>query len=210
MCEKKEKEYLALFDLDGTLFDTGDVNYYSYQDALQPYGVELDRGYFIKECNGRHYTEFLPVIMGTEKYIEEVHKAKKAAYANHLNRAQVNFHLFQLIQSMRNQYDTAVVTTASRKNTMDILGHFGYIDYFDLIITQEDITRVKPDPEGFIKAMDFFQKDAAHTVIFEDSEAGLQAAKSAGAAVFAVQQFGAENIESLNSICLPPNSEFIL
>lgn len=189
MCVKTEKEYLALFDLDGTLFDTGDVNYYSYQEALQPYGTELNKEYFIKECNGRHYTEFLPSIMGTEKYIEEVHKAKKAAYANHLHRAQVNVHLFRMIYAMHDRYDTAVVTTASRKNTMDILKHFGYLDYFDLIITQEDITRVKPDPEGFLKAMAFFRKDAGHTVIFEDSQAGLQAAKAAGATVFAVQQF---------------------
>lgn len=195
MCAKKEKEYLAIFDLDGTLFDTGDVNYYAYQDALKPYGTELNKEYFVKECNGRHYTEFLPAIMGTTQYIEQVHKTKKAAYANHLDKARVNVHLFQMIHAMRAQYNTAVVTTASRKNTMDILGHFGYLDDFDLIITQEDITKVKPDPEGFRKAMEFFQKDAQHTVIFEDSQAGLQAAKAAGAAVFAVQQFAGKNMK---------------
>ena len=37
------KDYLALFDLDGTLFDTGDVNYYAYKDALEPYEIKLDK-----------------------------------------------------------------------------------------------------------------------------------------------------------------------
>lgn len=38
--ESKRKDYLAIFDLDGTLFDTGEVNYVSYREALRPYGIE--------------------------------------------------------------------------------------------------------------------------------------------------------------------------
>ena len=49
-----DKKYLALFDLDGTLFETGEVNYHAYQDALAPYGITLDKEYFLKRCNGRH------------------------------------------------------------------------------------------------------------------------------------------------------------
>lgn len=68
---------LALFDLDGTLFDTGDVNYYAYKDALEPYEIKLDKEYFVKHCNGRHYTEFLPELMGDSDHIESVHEAKR-------------------------------------------------------------------------------------------------------------------------------------
>ena len=91
------KKYLALFDLDGTLFDTGEVNYYAYKDALAPFGVEFDKTYFVEKCNGRHYTEFLPKIMGTSEHIEEVHKLKKSAYANNLDKAKINLHLFEII-----------------------------------------------------------------------------------------------------------------
>ena len=45
------KKYLALFDLDGTLFDTTDVNYYAYKDALSSFGVELTRDYFISKSS---------------------------------------------------------------------------------------------------------------------------------------------------------------
>ena len=182
------KELLALFDLDGTLFDTTDVNYHAYRDSLKPFGVPLDREYFITRCNGRHYTEFLPQIMGGSGHIEEVHKAKKLKYAEHLGRAKENGHLFRIIRGIRDSYHLAIVTTASRKNTEDILRHFGYFDLFEYMITQEDITRVKPDPQGFLLAMEHFGIDAEHTVIFEDSDVGIEAAKRTGAAVFVVGQ----------------------
>ena len=184
-----EKKLLALFDLDGTLFDTSDVNYCAYRDALAPFAVELDREYFRTFCNGRHYTEFLPKIMGTTGHMEEVHKLKKSAYAANLPKARANTHLFQMIQAMAPVYHLAVVTTASRQNATDILRHFGYGDLFSFLVTQENITRVKPDPQGFLLAMAHFGMDAAHTVIFEDSPVGIQAARATGATVMVVDQF---------------------
>lgn len=183
------KQYLALFDLDGTLFDTGKVNYYAYKDALADFDATLAEDFFVTKCNGRHYTEFLPEIMGSSEHIDEVHRAKKEAYAKNLDKARQNIHLFEMIKSMTDTYHTAIVTTASRKNTEDILSHFACMDLFEYILTQEDITKVKPDPQGFLMAMEHFGIDAAHTVIFEDSPVGIQAAKASGASVMVVSQF---------------------
>lgn len=183
------KSKLAIFDLDGTLFDTGDVNYYSYREALQPYQVQIDREYFIEYCNGRHYTEFLPQIMEDLENMESVHTVKKELYCKHISKARANIHLFRMIENMRAEYYTAVVTTASRKNTMQILSHFGYDRYFDLIITQEDVSKRKPDPEGFLMAMREFAIGPEDTMIFEDSSVGVQSARATGATVFVVDRF---------------------
>lgn len=183
------RKKLALFDLDGTLFDTGEVNYWAYKEALLEFGVELEKGYFISKCNGRHYTEFLPEIMGNSDNLEKVHKAKKIKYAANLHRARINLHLFELIKSMKETYHIAIVTTASRKNTLDILEFFKCLDLFEYIVTQEDITKVKPDPQGFHLAIEYFGVLAEDTVIFEDSEVGIQAARSTGATVMVVNQF---------------------
>ena len=51
---------LVIVDLDGTLFDTKDVNYHAYKDAITPYGYDIDYKYYCDFCNGRHYKEFLP------------------------------------------------------------------------------------------------------------------------------------------------------
>lgn len=183
-----DKKYLAIFDLDGTLFDTGDVNYYAYKDALALYGIELDREYFINKCNSRHYKEFLPVILGGNEHVEAVHEAKKMSYVKNLDKARENRHLFEILKSMRKEYHTAIVTTASRQNVMDILRHFGYESLFEFMVTQEDIVKAKPDPQGFLMCMEHFGTDRDHTVIFEDSEVGIKAAKATGAAVFVVEQ----------------------
>ena len=82
------KDKLAIFDLDGTLFDTREVNYHAYRDALLPFGISLDHDYFTTECNGRHYTEFIPKIMGHSDALEEIHANKKAFYAENLDKAK--------------------------------------------------------------------------------------------------------------------------
>lgn len=180
---------LALFDLDGTLFDTGEVNYRSYHDALIPYGVNLERDYYIHFCEGRRYTVFLPPLLHSEELMEIVHEKKKGLYFRNLKFARVNKHLISLAQLMRGNYYLAVVTTASRKNTEEILRYFGYKDLFDYIIAQEDIKKSKPDPDGYLQAMEHFGITPENTLIFEDSEVGLQAARASGAAVFKTERF---------------------
>ncbi len=184
-----EKKKLALFDLDGTLFDTSEVNYYAYKDALQKFGCNLDKEYFVTKCNGRHYTEFLPVIMGDDKNIDDVHKLKKYTYKDNLKKARVNEPLFDIAKGLSDSYHLAIVTTASRQNTMDILSYFGYQDFFEYMVTQENITRVKPDPQGFELAMEYFGIAPKDTIIFEDADVGVEAAKASGASVFVVDNF---------------------
>lgn len=179
----------ALFDLDGTLFETGDVNFHAYQKALEEQGYSLNYDYFCKECNGRHYTTFLPVIIGENKVVMEiVHRRKKELYHSYLEYAKPNKHLLSLIQLMKADYNLAVVTTASRKNTCEILEQFDILDCFDLIITQEDVTKTKPDPEGFLKAMAYFQAKPEDTLIFEDSRVGIEAALASGALVIKIER----------------------
>ncbi len=180
---------LAIFDLDGTLFNTDDVNYFAYKEAVKPFGAELDRLFFVEKCNGRHYKQFVPIILGSEEHMEEVHEAKKKHYREFLGNARPNTHLFELIKLMRPAYKTAIVTTASRKNVEDILDCFNVKGLFDDIITQEDIKKPKPDPEGFCLAMERAGVTPEETFIFEDSDVGIEAARRSKATVFVADTF---------------------
>ena len=160
------KDKLAMFDLDGTLYDTRKVNFMAYQAALKGFGFSLDMDFFYKKCNGRHYKVFLPVIMGDSKDIDEVNRIKKELYPKYLSDALVN--------------------TASRKNCEDILKYFGHTELFDLIISGDDTKNKKPDPEGYIKCMDYFKIDPQDAIIFEDSPTGIEAAIKSKASVFTV------------------------
>lgn len=184
------KKKLALFDLDGTLFDTSDVNFHSYSLALAEYGFRLDYTTFCRDCNGRSYTDFLPEILGGRTdLMDAVHLRKKDFYRTFLSHARPNHHLISMLKFMQEEYYTAIVTTASRQNTLELLNAFDLTNQFSLILTQEDITKTKPDPEGFLKAMTHFGVAGGDTLIFEDSLVGLQAALCTKAAVMKIEAF---------------------
>jgi HAD superfamily hydrolase (TIGR01509 family) len=184
----KNKNLLAIFDLDGTLFDTRMVNYLSYNKALSQYHAEIDYDYFADYCNGRKYTVFLPSII-EEKYMDEVHSLKKRYYKEFLSKAIENKHLFNIIEKIKSEYHIALVTTASKENADDILCAFGKKDLFELIITQEDVSKPKPDPEGFFAAMHHFNIKSEDTIIFEDSEVGIIAAQQTGGKVIVIKGY---------------------
>lgn len=186
---KIEMKKLALFDLDGTLFNTDDVNYYSYSKALSDYGYNIDYNYYCNFCNGRRYTEFLPKIINDESIVKKVHDLKKEYYSQFLNKARINSGLFDIIRVLKKDYYIVIVTTASLKNTLDILKYFKVETLFDDIISQEDVNNPKPDPEGFLKAMSKYDKKGIETIIFEDSDVGIEAALKTEASVYKVIDF---------------------
>lgn len=184
-------EKLAIFDLDGTLFDTTRVNFLAYQKVLRKRGYDPDFTFFRTECYGHDFAYFGPLLApGTDAEEQrEIHREKKACYGTFLGEAVKNEHLFSLLHLMRGEYHTALVTAGSRENSRQILEHFGEADAFDLVLPVEDVPRPKPDPIGFQMAMDHFGVDGAHTIIFEDSATGIAAAQASGAQLFIVKGF---------------------
>lgn len=118
--------------------------------------------------------------------MESVHQEKKNIYSRYLQNAVINEHLFRIIELISREYIIGLVTTASRKNAMEILNYFSVQDKFEIIVTQEDVTHVKPSPECFFLAMNLCKISAKNTIIFEDSDVGLQAAKESGAQYYKV------------------------
>ncbi len=179
------KEKIAIFDLDGTLFDTKNVNYEAYNRALKETGLTMkcDYNFYCDNCNGRDYKTFLPIICNgiTDKQMEEVHRRKQEFYKEYLSKARMNDSLFALIEAIKSDYHIALGTTASKENTYEILKHFDVDWLFDLIVTKEDTIRYKPDPECFITIMNYFNVKKQDTIIFEDSDVGIKAAEKSGA-----------------------------
>ncbi len=179
--DKQGQGKLVMVDLDGTLFDTRQVNYMAYREALERHGFQLDYEYYCEHCNGKYYMDFLPQITTQDELIlHQIHMEKKAAYKKYLGCAVLNKTLIDMLRLMGREYREALVTTASKENTDDILNYFGMSNIFDLILTREDTEHVKPNPECFIKAMAHFSALPENCIIFEDSEEGIEAARRAG------------------------------
>lgn len=181
---------LIMVDLDGTLLDTRKVNYLAYKDAVNKYGYDLEYDYYCKECNGKYYMEFLPQITTNDKGIlEDIHKIKKEKYKSYLSEATINSNLVELLIKLKDTCKIALVTTASKQNTYDILKRFNIFELFDLIITHEDIINPKPNPECYLNAVKHYGYDKKDCIIFEDSKIGIEAAQKAGIQYFIVTGF---------------------
>lgn len=76
---------------------------------------------------------------------------------------------------------TAVVTSSDQAKIQNLWrAHPELKRFFDIVITADDITRSKPDPEGYLLAAARLNAAPAQSVVFEDSRAGLQAARAGG------------------------------
>jgi HAD superfamily hydrolase (TIGR01509 family) len=85
-----------------------------------------------------------------------------------------------LLDWARSRFRLALVSSGSR-GTIDIaLGRLGLADWFDPLITADDVAQAKPDPQGFLLALDRARVAAEAALIFEDAESGFEAARRAG------------------------------
>ena len=114
------------------------------------FGFTVDYDYYAAYCNGSHYRAFLQPLMGgspSAEDVERVHDLKKQYYAASMDIARKNEALFVILEALRPTHYLAVITTGSRQNATEMLDHFHCTDWFDLILTQEDVVNNKPDPE---------------------------------------------------------------
>ncbi|WP_304353032.1 HAD family phosphatase [Brachyspira innocens] len=192
---------LLIFDMDGTLIDSANLHYYSYSNAFKEYGIELDKDYYYNKCFGLHYKTFTNNILKlnnkltndvnkNNELIEKIHNRKEDIYLQNLS--MVNIHplmLEILIDNKKKSKYTALATTSSPKGVYAILKEFQLEKLFDLILTGNDIQNKKPDPEIFFKCIEHFNVKEEESIIFEDSEVGLEAASQTNAWVIKVEKW---------------------
>lgn len=176
-------------DFDGTLVDTFSANRMAYQRAFSECGITLTTDKY-RECFGLRYDAFM-ARMGIcdDNIANKIKELKKYYYPCYFEHFVSNHTLINLIDTFhRMGGKTAIASTARKENLMNAVNHLGIADYFDLIYTGVDVKYGKPSPEIYLKAMAALGVKSEETLIFEDSEVGIQAAKAAGAHFMIVPQ----------------------
>lgn len=178
-----------LCDLDGTLVDTAAVNYAAYAAALAEVGVTVDRTSFDTVAAGRNWRQFIPQLLqsaGKADQAPNVAARKQALYPLYAPSATFNTALWWLLQSCRPAIKTALVTTASRGSVNAVLHNVNLDDYFDCVITGDDVSQHKPSPEAYLLAATNLGIDPSLCIAIEDSQIGMSSATAAGMAVIHV------------------------
>jgi beta-phosphoglucomutase len=186
----KREIRLIVSDFDGTLVDTRYANFLAYRDVLQAAGYGLTAAKY-DDCFGLRFEEFMNrlgiVDPGAMKLIQS---KKTETYPDYFSKIQINNRLASFIEGFRHDGGyTAIASTARRVNLLNVLEFVGLKEVFDLIISAEDISRPKPDPECYLKAMAHFHTQPHECLIFEDAAIGVQAAMACGANYIVVKEF---------------------
>lgn len=87
-------------------------------------------------------------------------------------------------------YPMALVTSSSRQQCSELMQMTQFINFFDHIVTRDDVTHPKPSPEPYLLAFSHLKINAQNCLIFEDSHVGIQSAVSSGANVAKVIWYG--------------------
>jgi beta-phosphoglucomutase len=179
-----------LFDLDGTLVDTREANFMAYRDAFAEHGFELTAEQFATTW-GRDSRDFIPDLLPGvgQEGVDAIRAAKSRLYAEQLHRTAANEALVAFLRLVAPTHRTALVSTAKSGNGRQILATHGLTELFDVVVWGDEVDRSKPDPEGYLRALDLLGADAASSLAFEDSATGRQAALAAGLSVLEVPAF---------------------
>lgn len=185
------KTKMAVFDMDGTLFDTCESNHIAYELAMKESGIDktISVDEFNKKCFGKNYKEFLPTEYGIvdAETIEKIHDIKKKKYKSVLEKYGKTFGgLLDLLKCIKSEYVVVLWTTASKVNTYELLDVFKCTSLFDEIITAEDVRVLKPDLEGLTKVIDKYGIAREKILYFDDSEASVLRASEQGVTSFRV------------------------
>ena len=81
----------------------------------------------------------------------------------------------------------ACFTNSIRETAHLMLEKTGILEHFELVLSNQDVVRAKPSPEGYLKVLDYFGTSPKQAVIVEDSPKGLEAAHASGCHVIAVK-----------------------
>ncbi len=169
-------------DFDGTLVDTFEANLQAYQKAFSEVGQTLTEAQY-RTRFGFRFDRFMDTMgIADRKTTACIKELKKNYYPMFFDYLRPNYTLLELIRGFKQLGGkTAIASTARRENLLSVLEYLDMADAFDLVYTGEDVSQGKPSPEIYIKAMETLDVEPSETLIFEDSEMGLEAAKSSGA-----------------------------
>ncbi len=173
---------LIITDFDGTLVNTFQANYHAYCQAFGEVGLALSEEDY-RKCYGLRFDGFMDAMGIDDATVRQrIRTIKGECYPDFFGLLHVNRPLLDMIRMFRQGGGmTAVASTARAKNLNNALTHIGATDDFDLILAGEDVKQGKPSPEIYNTVMSRMGVTPGETLIFEDSNVGLQAAEAAGA-----------------------------
>lgn len=191
-----------IFDFNGVIVDDEPLHLELFRKVLQEEMIFLtDEDYHEKYLGFDDRGCFTAVLCdnsrtpdaANETFIQELIERKAEYYRQAIQERMLLFPgVVDLVRRSAEQYPLAIASGALRSEIEFVLQRGEIRDCFQVIVAAEDVSECKPDPEGYLKALDQLNAalnteiQAHECLVIEDSLAGIEAAKAAGMRCVAV------------------------
>lgn len=188
-----------IFDIDGVLIDTEGFQWQGWVEALKPQGVNLSKEYYIKNCAGKTASFIeqelierfnLNLKSGNlsqkkEKLLMEWFRTKQLELLPYAKEA-INFF-------KQSDLKVGASSGAPKEEIFLKLKKVSLSGLFESIISRDDVKRGKPYPDVYLLGAEKLALNPNEIITFEDTQYGVESAKSAGMICFAIpQEFSAQ------------------
>lgn len=193
----------VLFDMDGVLVEAKDWHYEAFNKALDVFGIPISRSEHLSLYDGlptktklRMLTEKKGLPTGLHTFLNDL----KQAYTKDviLTQCRPVFNVeYALARLHAEGYKIAVCSNSIRHSIELMMEKSALLQYIDRIISNQDVSKGKPDPEMYLKAMQAFDLRPEECLIVEDSEYGIRAARASGGNLLVVREVSDTNYPNI-------------
>lgn len=175
-----------LFDMDGVLINAKDWHYEALNRALEHFGYTISRESHLSTFDGLPTSRKLQILsssIGLPEGLHEFLNALKQSYTleiSHQRCKPIFHHQYALSRLKTDGYKLAVCSNSVRQTIEAMMSLSALSNYLDLVISNQDVKKGKPDPEMYLKAMQTLNLTPNECLILEDNEHGIQAAIASG------------------------------
>lgn len=177
-----------LFDFDGVVIQSIEDHYRSWNQAFARFGITVQWNDFAVLEGQSLYTIASQLCKLYNVPHDEHRKIAAEKNALYLTTATVRFYddIFSALEYLRTQKKLIGLVTGAHRDRFEQTVDNDFKNKFDVIITADDVTHTKPDPEPFLSAAAKLKKLPANCLVIENAPLGVEAAKNAGMLCYAL------------------------
>lgn len=173
-----------IFDMDGTLVDSGKLHELAWNQSLAYFGIPIDRP-LMRSLAGVPTKDTVAILIDTfgctvNAALAEINEYKEKVVRENLHKYVKPTALQDLVQQYYGAKPMAVGTGAYTEEARQILEVCGLTNLIDFVVGADQVQNPKPAPDTFLKCAELMGVAPEKCVVFEDSKLGLEAAHKAG------------------------------
>ena len=173
--------YAYIFDVDGVLLSTMEAHFECYRQALEEAHVPIDKAQFFRQAGmkGAEQIEYFARKAGVTVEVDKIYARKRELFKSHaqgVKGIECNLELIRTLKAAG--FRVGIASGSAKTSWSSILAGFGV--RADVLVGPEDVKRGKPHPDLYLLASEKMGIPPSRCIVVEDSDAGIEAARTAG------------------------------